>query len=221
MQPDRHEHHEGGTSPGDASSVKGDAGSARRGARSAESGPVRASRCVLLALALATAGSVALGCASGAGPEAPKSEVPADRAVIRAGRGILFRTLAGAPVDARRVVVEPGMQSLRLNVRRNLKELGNPRVHNIYSVGSCRIRLDAKAGSDYEVMAVPFESRRLQFDEGTGPDGEERDFVGVTVRVLDSTLGSEYLAPPDACLLKFDCSRVDRGTLRPGSVCSK
>ncbi len=64
-------------------------------------------------------------------------------------------------------------------------------------------------------------TRRLQFDEDAGPEGEERDIIGVTVHVFDESTGDEWIAPPESCSLRLDCSKINRTNLRPGHACDK
>lgn len=173
-----------------------------------------------LSLVLLIAGQI--GCAE------PQRFIPDDVPIsaseevrIVAGRGITFKTLDGAPVAAREIVVLPGEQSLRLDVRRSLKSLSDASLSDIYSVGSCRIRFESVAGSHYEVVARPFSTHDLKITEETGADGEERNLVGVTIHVVDEMRGSEYVAPPDACDLRLDCTKLNRSLSRPGSECDR
>lgn len=183
------------------------------------------------------------GCSGGQGPDAGEAAtarvsgaaLSESQIEIRAGRGITFRTLAGAPVDSSRLVVDSGVQNLRFRVRRSLKGLKDERLSEVYAVGSCRIRFESVPGTHYEVVAEPFSSVRMVYgdrdEKGTArygsrtvrddvPKGEEKEMIGVAIKVLDRDTLAQFLAPPDACEIKLDCRKVDRARIRPGEECA-
>ena len=183
---------------------------------------ISAASCLIAAIGLA-------GCGSGQGPEGneafagltSRAALTGSQIEIGAGRGVTFRTLAGAPVDSGRLVVDSGIQNLRFRVRRSLKELKDERLSEVYAVGSCRIRFESIPGSHYEVVAEPFSSRRMVYgDAKSGSKGEEKEMIGVAIKVIDLDTASQFLAPPDACEIKLDCRKVDRARIRPGEECA-
>lgn len=186
----------------------------------------RFGRVAAIAAGMIALGAFGLGCAGGSmeaignrlqpGP----TSVPEGSALISAGEGVLMRTIDGGAVEKKETVASAGMRSIRVDVRRSLRDIKDDRLTNVYSVGSCRLRLSVQSGSRYRLEARPFTTRRLQFDEASGPQGEEREIIGVTVHVLDDVTGGEWVAPPDSCSLRLDCTRINRELLRAGDGCT-
>ena len=145
---------------------------------------------------------------------------PGDVVRIHAGRGVRFRSVDGARVQAANVLVLPGEHNLRFDVRRRLKGLDAERLEGIYEVGSCRIVLEAAPARSYEVSTRVFAEDRYQVVEEVAREDGARQIVGLTVHVIDLDTGKGFRAAPDACELELDCRKIDRFRAKPGSECN-
>jgi hypothetical protein len=145
---------------------------------------------------------------------------PGDEVRIDAGRGILFHSMDGHPVQAAAILALPGARSLRVKVRRKLRDLDGKPLEGVYQVGGCRIRMVAQAGQHYEVLARVFAEERTRLVTDAPAEDREQLMMGVTVHVLNVGSGSERRVPADACEFRVDCSKIDRFTSKAGRECT-
>ncbi len=145
---------------------------------------------------------------------------PKQASRIHAGRGVRFRAVDGARVQAANVLVLPGEHHLRFDVRRGLKGLDEERLEGIYEVGTCRIIFDTKPEGHYEVLTRVFAEDRYQIIEDVPTADGSRQIVGLTVHVIDLDTGKDVRAAPEACELELDCHKIDRFSAKPGSECN-
>lgn len=143
---------------------------------------------------------------------------------IDRGRGVRLSRVDGQRIDRRSILVEPGMRSLRFDVRRHMGPLDKETLEGIYRVGVCRVRFAAEAGKHYQVYTKIFSEERTTIRSkrpaALQDEPEIQTVVGLTVQVLDVERGRNRRLNADSCELKLDCSRVNRLYARAGKECS-
>ena len=142
---------------------------------------------------------------------------------IDEGRGVRLRTVDGKQIRRRSILVEPGVHSLRFEVRRDLGSLDEERFQGIYQVGTCQTRVNAAAGRHYEVYTeIFFEDREKIYPnrpKGLKRETEVETMIGLVVHVRNVATGRTRRLSSETCVLHLDCKKVNPLYNRTGSEC--